>query len=149
LPSIEARLSLADTFGRRYGMTLSHVVGSCCANPARIFGLSRKGAIEPGFDADLVVFDPGRSMTLTAGVTLHERVDWSPYDGQVVRGWPRHVLSRGRVVVRNGEFVGRAGWGRFVRRNRPDLPLRARMGHAPQESGAGERRSVHRPEPYD
>ena len=102
-------------------MTLSRLVDVCCTSPARLFGLAHKGRVEPGFDADLVIFDPARPLSLTAGVTLHERVDWSPYDGLPVRGWPRDVLSRGRVVVRDGQFVGQAGWGRFVPRDRPEL----------------------------
>ncbi|MEA3396054.1 MAG: dihydropyrimidinase, partial [Chloroflexota bacterium] len=102
LPSIEARLSLAHHFGQRHGMTLERWVEVCCANPARIFGLQRKGRIAPGFDADLVIFDPERRVTIQAGKTLHERVDWSPYEGLYVQGWPRDVLSRGRVIVRGG-----------------------------------------------
>ena len=97
-------------------MSLPRWVEVCCTNPARIFGLSRKGYVAPGFDADLVIFDPGRWVTLQAGRTLHGRVDWSPYEGLRVQGWPRDVLCRGRVVVRDGEFVGAAGWGRFVSR---------------------------------
>jgi len=118
LPSIEARLSLAHHFGRRHWMTLERWVEVCCTNPARIFGLRRKGQIAPGFDADLVVFDPERWVTIQAGKTLHERVDWSPYEGMRVQGWPRDVLSRGRVIVRDGEFVGQVGWGQFVPRER-------------------------------
>jgi len=116
LPSIEARLSLAHSFGRRHWLTLERWIEVCCANPARIFGLARKGQIAPGFDADLVVFDPSRRVTLQAGKTLHERVDWSPYEGMRIQGWPRDVLSWGRVIVRDGEFVGQVGWGRFVHR---------------------------------
>jgi dihydropyrimidinase len=116
LPSIEARLSLAYHFGRRHGMTLERWADICCANPAQIFGLGRKGLIAPGYDADMVIFDPAHSVTLQAGKTLHERVDWSPYEGMLIQGWPRHVLSRGRVIVRDGEFVGEPGWGRFVPR---------------------------------
>lgn len=116
LPSIEARLSLAYHFGQRYGMTLERWVEVCCTNPARIFGLRRKGLIAPGLDADLVIFDPNRQVTLRAGKTLHERVDWSPYEGMQVQGWPRDVLSRGRPIVRDGQFVGEPGWGRFVHR---------------------------------
>ena len=118
LPSIEARLSLAHHFGRQHWMTIERWVEVCCANPARIFGLSRKGHIAPGFDADLVIFDPERWMTIHAGKTLHEQVDWSPYEGLSVQGWPRDVLSRGQVIVRDGEFVGQAGWGHFIRRER-------------------------------
>ncbi len=114
LPSIEARLSLAYHFGQRYWMTLERWVEVCCTNPARIFGLDRKGQIAPGFDADLVIFDPDHWVTLQAGETLHERVDWSPYEGKHIQGWPRDVLSRGRVIVRDGEFVGKEDWGRFV-----------------------------------
>ena len=116
LPSIEARLSLAYHFGRRQGMSLEEWVAICSTNPARIFGLERKGAVAPGFDADLVVFDPQRQVILQAGETLHEQADWSPYAGLELDGWPRDVLSRGRVVVRDGEFVGQPGWGQFVRR---------------------------------
>jgi len=118
LPSIEPRLSLAHHFGQRHWMTLERWVEVCCTNPARIFGLRRKGQIAPGFDADLVIFDPERWVTLQAGKTLHERVDWSPYEGMHIQGWPRDVLSRGQVIVRDGEFVGQVGWGHFVHRER-------------------------------
>jgi dihydropyrimidinase len=123
LPSVEARISLAYAFGRRHGLTLPHWIDTCCASPARIFGLTSKGRVEVGFDADLIVFNPGRTVEIRAGETLHERVDWSPYEGIQVQGWPRDVLSRGRVVVREGAFVGEAGWGRFVRRSSHSLPV--------------------------
>jgi dihydropyrimidinase len=116
LPSIEARISLAYHFGQLHGMTPQRWVEVCCTNPARIFGLSRKGQIRPGFDADLAIFDPNHRVTLQAGKTLHERVDWSPYEGMVIQGWPRDVLSRGRLVVRDGEFVGQLGRGHFLYR---------------------------------
>jgi dihydropyrimidinase len=116
LPSIEARLSLAHHFGRLRGTSLQRWVEVCCAEPARIFGLQTKGQIEPGFDADLVVFDPERKVTLQAGETLHEHVDWSPYEGVHVKGWPRDVFSRGEMIVREGEYVGQAGRGRFIER---------------------------------
>jgi dihydropyrimidinase len=118
LPGVEARLSLAYHFGRQHGLSLERWVEVCCTTPARVFGLATKGHIAIGLDADLVVFDPQREVTLRAGETLHERVDWSPYEGVTIRGWPRDVLSRGRVIVRRGTFVGQPGWGRFVRRER-------------------------------
>jgi len=120
LPSIEGRLALAYHFGRAHGLSLERWVEVCCAAPARLFGLARKGRLAPGCDADIVVFDPLRRVTLRAGQTLRERVDWSPYEGLEVEGWPRDVFVRGRQVVRDGVFVGELGWGRFV----PRAPFR-------------------------
>jgi dihydropyrimidinase len=71
-----------------------------------------------GLDADLTIFDPEREVTIEAGKTLHEHVDWSPYEGMMVQGWTRDVLSRGEQIVRNGRFVGEEGRGRFVQRER-------------------------------
>jgi len=116
LPSIEARLSLAHTLGVCAGiLSLERWVEICCNAPARIFGLTGKGRLAPGYDADLVVFDPKKEIVLGTDV-LHEDVDWTPYEGMRLTGWPRHVLSRGRPVVRNGDYVGRAGWGQFAAR---------------------------------
>ena len=110
LPSIEARLGLAYTLGVRAGrLTLERWGEVCCTAPARLFGLANKGCLAPGFDADLVVFDPQAEVVLSVE-SLHERVDWTPYEGMRLQGWPRHVLSRGRVVVRDGTFVGQLGW---------------------------------------
>jgi len=114
LPSIEARLSLAYSLGVRAGrLSLERWVEVCCAAPARLFALAGKGCLAPGFDADLVVFDPRTEVVLSAE-RLHEQMDWTPYEGMRTQGWPRHVLSRGRVVVRDGAFVGSLGEGRFV-----------------------------------
>jgi dihydropyrimidinase len=86
-------------------------------SPAKIFGLfPRKGTIAPGSDADIVVFDPNKKQTLSAK-TLHMRVDYNPYEGREVTGVSETVLSRGRVIVENGEFTGRAGAGSFLKRN--------------------------------
>ena len=116
LPSIEARLSLAHTLGVLGGhLSLSRWVELCCTAPARLFGLQRKGHIAPGFDADLVIFDPAYEVTLRAGF-LHEHVDWTPYEGLCLRGWPRVTLCRGEVVIEEGRFVGEAGRGRFIPR---------------------------------
>jgi dihydropyrimidinase len=114
LPSIEARLSLIHDAARRGLLTLRQWVDRCCTQPASIFKLPRKGHVAPGYDADLVVFDPQQEVTLSAG-RLHEQVDWTPYESIAVMGWPRHVLSRGEQIVREGDFVGQAGRGRFLR----------------------------------
>jgi dihydropyrimidinase len=75
----------------------------------------RKGAIAVGSDADLVVYDPNRKRTISAK-THHMDVDYSCYEGRQVKGASDVVLSRGSVVVRDGRFTGRKGYGRFVKR---------------------------------
>jgi dihydropyrimidinase len=83
-----------------------------------MFGLyPRKGTIAPGSDADIVVFDPTVERTLSAG-THHMNVDYSAYEGVRVRGIPEVVLQRGRVLVQDGTFQGKAGEGRFLPRSR-------------------------------
>ncbi|MBC7264423.1 MAG: dihydropyrimidinase [Chloroflexi bacterium] len=122
IPGVETRLALLYTFGVGAGrLSLQRWVEVCCTAPARIFGLApQKGSIAIGADADLVIFDPQREVTLSYQ-TLHQHVDYCPYEGLRLRGYPDTVLSRGRVVVQKGEFVGQSGWGRFVARKRPVL----------------------------
>ena len=85
--------------------------------PAKLFGLyPRKGTVAVGSDADLIVFDPNLEQTISAG-THHMRVDYSMFEGIRTKGAPRTVLSRGQPVIANGEFVGRAGAGVFLRRH--------------------------------
>ena len=84
--------------------------------PAKLFGLfPRKGTIAIGSDADLVVFDPNQEQVISAK-THHMRVDYSMFEGMKVKGMPKTVLSRGKTVIENGKFVGKAGSGEFVRR---------------------------------
>jgi dihydropyrimidinase len=83
---------------------------------AKIFGLfPKKGTIAVGSDADIVVFDPDREQTISAR-THHMRVDYSAYEGRKVRGVTEIVMSRGNVIVENGEFKARAGSGQFLKR---------------------------------
>jgi dihydropyrimidinase len=88
--------------------------------PAKLFGMyPRKGSVSVGADADLVVYDPNRTRTISAA-THHMEVDYSCYEGRQVQGASAVVLSRGTVIVRNGEFTGRKGHGRFVKRSTAD-----------------------------
>ena len=116
-PGIETRMSLVYDGGVRTGrISLNRFVELTSTSPARIFGLfPRKGTIAPGSDADIVIFDPDKTMTLSVK-TLHMRVDYNPYEGRQVTGVPETVLSRGRVIVDNGAFTGRAGAGSFLKR---------------------------------
>jgi dihydropyrimidinase len=97
-------------------ISVNRFVELTSTSPAKIFGLfPRKGTIAPGSDADLVVFDPHRTITLSAG-TLHMNVDYSPYEGRQVTGATDTVMSRGRVIIENGVLVGRGGGGAFLKR---------------------------------
>jgi dihydropyrimidinase len=117
-PGIETRMSLVYDGGVRTGrISLNRFVELTSTSPAKIFGLfPRKGTIAPGSDADIVVFDPDRKTVLSAK-TLHMNVDYNPYEGREVTGAAETVLSRGRVVIDRGRFVGRAGAGAFIRRH--------------------------------
>jgi len=117
-PGIETRMSLVYDGGVREGrISLNRFVELTATSPAKIFGLfPRKGTIAPGSDADLVVFDPNRTMTLSAK-TLHMNVDYNPYEGRQVTGATDTVLTRGRVIIENGKFVGRKGGGSFLKRS--------------------------------
>jgi dihydropyrimidinase len=116
-PGIETRMSLVYDGGVREGrISLNRFVELTSTSPAKIFGLfPRKGTLAPGSDADIVVFDPNRTITLSAK-TLHMKVDYNPYEGRQVTGATDTVLSRGRLVIESGKFVGRAGSGTFLRR---------------------------------
>jgi dihydropyrimidinase len=116
VPSIEGRFSMVYAYGVRTGrFSSSRWVDMCCTTPAQMVGLKQKGLIAVGYDADLVVFDPEQQVTLSTE-TLHEQVDWTPYNDLEVQGWPVVTISRGKVIVENGQFHGEAGQGRFVKR---------------------------------
>src|SRR5438105_298694 len=117
-PGIETRMSLVYDGGVRAGrISLNRFVELTSTSPAKIFGLfPRKGTIAPGSDADVVIFDPQRTITLSAG-TLHMKVDYNPYEGRQVTGAADTVLSRGRVIIDGGKFVGRPGSGCFLKRS--------------------------------
>jgi dihydropyrimidinase len=118
-PGIEHRLSLVYTGGvHGHRFSPNRFVQLVSTAPAKLFGLfPRKGTIGIGSDADLVVFDPNQEQVISAK-THHMRVDYSMFEGLKVKGMPKTVLSRGRAVIENGKFVGKAGSGEFVRRQR-------------------------------
>jgi dihydropyrimidinase len=117
VPSVECRFATAYSFGVRAGhLTPNQWVAACCTSPAELAGFRQKGRVLPGYDADIVVFDPDKEITLSTA-TLHERVDWTPFEGILVHGWPETTLSRGTVIVEDGQFAGEMGHGRFVPRS--------------------------------
>lgn len=116
-PGVEHRMSLIYNGGVRTGrITVNRWVEICSTSPAKIFGLfPRKGTIAVGSDADIVIFDPNEEMTISAK-THHMNVDYSAYEGFKVTGVTKTVLSRGKVVIDEGKFVGREGDGQFLKR---------------------------------
>jgi dihydropyrimidinase len=118
-PGIEDRMMVLYTHGVRGGrFSLNRWIELCCTNPAKLFGMyPRKGTIAPGTDADVVVWDPEATYTITAA-KQHQRTDYNLYEGMEVTGMPSVVLSRGRVLVQDGEWKGEQGAGKFVHRKR-------------------------------
>lgn len=122
IPGLETRLPLLFSGGVATGrLSLHQFVALTATNPAKLYGLyPRKGSIMVGADADIALWDPRREVTIR-NRDLHHAVDYTPYEGIAVTGWPVLTLSRGRVVSRNLEFAGAAGQGRFLPCGKPAL----------------------------
>src|SRR3954468_1458588 len=118
-PGIEDRMMVLYTQGVRSGkISINRWVELCCTNPAKLFGVyPQKGTIAPGADADIVIWDPNQSYTISAA-KQHQRTDYNLYEGMEVTGVPSVVLSRGRVLVQDGQWKGQQGAGKFVKRKR-------------------------------
>jgi dihydropyrimidinase len=115
-PGIETLLALVHSEGVARGrLTIERMVDVLATTPAARFGLGRKGALEVGRDADVVVFDPEAKRTLRA-TDLHHTSDYTPYEGFEVTGAVRDVVVRGHDVIRDGTFVGHRGTGEFIER---------------------------------
>jgi dihydropyrimidinase len=101
---------------RRGRISLNRFVEVCSTLPAKLFGLyPRKGTIIIGSDADIVIFNPDKEVTLSCK-DLHQNVDYCPFEGWRVRGYPDIVIAKGKVIFREGEFVGEVGAGEFLER---------------------------------
>ena len=116
-PGVENRLQLLFHHGVNQGkLSLNRFVELVSTTPARLFGLyPRKGTLAAGSDADIVVWDPQASHVISAK-THHMRVDYSMFEGFTVKGNAKLVMSRGEVIVEDGQFHGRAGRGQFLKR---------------------------------
>jgi dihydropyrimidinase len=116
-PGIETLLAVAYDAGVAAGrMTVERMVDVLSTTPARLFGFATKGALAVGLDADIVLFDPAVRRTIR-GADLHHSSDYTPFEGREVHGAVRSTIVRGAFVVRDGVFVGRRGYGRFVERS--------------------------------
>lgn len=121
LPGIETRMPLLFAEVSRGRLGIERMVGLCCTNPARLFGLyPRKGVIAVGSDADLAVYGQGRPLSV-ARELLHENTDYTPFERLPFDGLPEMTVSRGEIIVQNGRFIGKKGRGRYLRRGPPNL----------------------------
>lgn len=136
IPGLAARLPIVFSEGVSKGrIALEDFVKLTSTNPARIMGLyPRKGAIQPGSDADIVLWDPARKVTITNALMQHA-IDYTPYEGLEVTGWPVATIRRGQVVMQQGKVQAEPGTARFLARAPYDM-IRPR-GVTPDGFAAG------------
>jgi allantoinase len=113
LPGIDTTLPVMLSAALAGRTSVERIVQTYSANPARVYGFASKGAIAPGFDADVVVVDPAAEWTLTDEAIV-SKAGWTPYAGMRLTGRVSTTLLRGRVLVRDGEPVEGAPAGRFL-----------------------------------
>lgn len=119
MPTIEDRFSILFSEGVKKGrISINQFVDLVSTRSAKLFGMfPQKGTIAVGSDADIVIFDPNEERTLSVE-TQHMNVDYNPFEGMKVTGKTKSVLSRGEFVIRDEEFVGKAGKGQYLKRKR-------------------------------
>jgi dihydropyrimidinase len=117
MPGSELMMPLMYTFGvREDKMNLNQFVHYLSTNPAKIFGMyPEKGSLQVGTDADILVFDPRKNVTVDYQ-NLETNCDWSPYQGQKLKGYPSTTILRGKIVAKEAKFTGNIGDGKFIKR---------------------------------
>ena len=119
VPGVEERIPLIFSEGvMKNRISINKFVEVCCTNPAKIFGLyPKKGTIAVGSDADITIIDPNKEVVLTTD-KLHSNVDYTAYEGFNLKGYPIFTILRGKVISKDGEFVGDKGYGKYIKRKR-------------------------------
>ena len=122
IPGLETRLPLLFSGGVNGGrISIHQFVALTSTQPAKLYGLyPRKGSLMVGSDADISLWDPDRKVVISNKM-LHHDVDYTPYEGRTVTGWPVMTFSRGELVSREFEFLGSAGKGEFLPCDKPML----------------------------
>jgi dihydropyrimidinase len=129
IPGVECRLPILFSEGVGKGrLTLNEFVALTSTNHAKTYGLKGKGAIAVGYDADIAIWDPTVTKTISSTM-LHDATDFTPYEGITVTGWPVTTIVRGVPVVRDGVLTGAKNYGRYLVRDRS--PLAAPRGVTP------------------
>ena len=115
--SVETMAPLLFTFGvGKKRISLRRFVQLVSSNPARLHGMfPEKGSLAVGTDADIAIWDPKKPFVIRPN-KLQTNCDWSPFDGWKLKGYPVLTISRGKIVAKDGRFVGNVGHGRFVKR---------------------------------
>ena len=117
-PGIEERLMMVYQGVNEGRISLTQFVDLVATRPAKVFGLfPKKGAIAVGADADLVIWDPEEKLTITQSA-MHNSMDYSSYEGRTVKGVPRAVVLRGKVIVEDRAYIGTPGEGLFLKREK-------------------------------
>lgn len=121
MPGSELMMPLTYTYGvTQNKITLNQFVHYQSTNPAKIFGMyPEKGSLQVGTDADILVFDPEKEITVNYQ-NMETNCDWSPYQGWKLKGYPYLTILRGKIVAKEGRFTGKVGYGKFIRRD-PNL----------------------------
>ena len=121
-PGVEERIPLIFSEGvMKKKISINKFVEVCCTNPAKVFGLyPKKGSIQIGADGDIVIIDPNKEVVLTRK-NLHSNVDYTAYEGIRVQGYPIMTISCGKIIVKEGEFLGHKGSGNFIKRKKTIL----------------------------
>ena len=128
IPGVEVRMPILWSEGVAKGrITANQFVALTSTNHARIYGLTGKGSIAAGYDADLVLWDADRKVTISQAL-MHHGSDYTPWEGYEVTGWPQATILRGEVVMQGGEILGRKDKGRFL--PRALSPMAGRHGGA-------------------
>ena len=129
IPGVAVRMPILWSEGVARGrITANQFVALTSTNHARIYGLTTKGSLAPGFDADIVLWNPERKVTITQDLMEHG-ADYTPWEGFEVTGWPQTTILRGEVVMDGGRILGRKEQGKFL--PRAISPMAGRMAGAP------------------
>jgi dihydropyrimidinase len=122
IPGNETLLPVVYQHGVKSGrISINKLIELLSYNPARLFGMQpEKGTLNPGSDADVVIFDPNKTVVLQDKNT-HMATDYTPYAGMEINGYPVTTISRGKVIVSDGDFKGNEGDGRFIARKKPNF----------------------------
>jgi dihydropyrimidinase len=132
LPGLEVRMPLLFSEGVMKGrLTINEFVALTATNHARMYGLlPKKGCIAIGADADIAIWNAERRVTISHTM-IHDNVGYTPYEGREVQGWPEVVVSRGRVIVEDGELHAERGSGQFLRCGEPEPVRQVRARRQP------------------